>query len=447
MNTLDRAFCDYLHRVFLGDALSPSLPDLPASLVARLSPPLRTTVEAAIGYADEGGDLGKVNVFIDAHGEDVRATISEVVRTILSEATPPLDATQTRMKDGLARYEKDGAGLVAISGPELQRMEIAARPMLVDPLFPAGGKAILAGPGGIGKSLLLANLAIDVANGFPWLDVFGTTRGNVIIVDAENPPELVQRRHAKIVAGRGAQHRGVFHVFPKKKVDLLKRRHREDIIGLLVRQRAVLCIFDSFLCFGSIRNENDNTEVRGFLELVGEIPRESGAAVLVVDHAPKPSLDRMRSSAPLLPRGAGAKLDWCDIGMVFAERKHESKFLRILSFPKVRFAAQPGNLMVEMTPHLVFRACEEDTVCGAWHVRAALADHQSGLTSGRLAEELVRRTGASLRSARSAIAEAKRMNAVTERAQGRSVTYFLREGVCNTPSAHVEQYEAQTLEI
>ena len=68
----------------------------------------------------------------------------------------------------------------------------------------------------------------------------------------------------------------------------------------------------------TLRNENDNTEVRNFLELLGEIPKATGASVLVLDHSGKPSAEKVRAGITMTPRGASAKHDWADLVMVLA---------------------------------------------------------------------------------------------------------------------------------
>ncbi len=443
----EKAFRLYAGRLLLsGEAASDLVTEIPSPIIGKLSPTLRRAFDYFTADYLKHKSINSDRVLNELANGDAREIGLLFSELMQMESIPPMEAIEKRIREGIARFSADGAGLEPISGTRLTTMEIAAPPMIMDPLLPAGGKGIFAGGPGIGKTLLAEGIALDVGNALPVVDRFPTTKGPVIYFDAENPAQLVKKRVAKIAAGKGARYNNLFFVFPKRKLELAKRRHREDVINLAKRESASLLIFDSFLCFASLRNENDNTETRSFLELASEIPRESGAAILFIDHAPKPSADRLKTGAPLLPRGAGAKMDWADCVLTFAERKHESKFLRVLSFPKTRWCAQPGNLLLEMDTNLCFKAIEEDQICSVWHVRTALAGEQ-GIPTGKLVEKVIATTGASKRSALYAIGRAKADGYVTERKKGRETLNFLKEEQVQGSFAPIEHYEAQELEI
>ena len=437
---------EYAGRCLLDGNPSDLILKIPAPLISKLPQELRDAFDFfAVDYLkNQSIDGGRILRELANGGADGLSVL--FAKLVGSENIPPMAAIEERIQKGIKRYQAGGAGLEPISGTTLQAMEVTVPPMVMDPLLPAGGKGILAGGAGIGKTLLAEGLALDVGNGLNVVGRFATGTGPVIYFDAENPAQLVKARIAKIAAGKNAILHNLFFVFPKRKTDLGIRRHREDIIHLAKRQNAKLLIFDSILCYASLRNENDNTEVRAFLELAAEIPRESGAAILFIDHAPKPSAERMTSGAPLLPRGAGAKLDWCDVCMTFAERKHESKFLRVLSFPKTRWCPTPGNLLLEMDPHLIFTATEEDQVCGIWHVRTIIAE-SPGITTGKLVDALQAKTGASRRTAQYAIGRARQDGYLVEKKQGRETLNFPKGEYAQVPFAPIGPNEAQQLEL
>ncbi len=445
-STAEKHFREYAGRILLDGNPSDLITEIPSPLFSKLPQELRDVFDFfAIDYLKnktvDGGRILKE--LANGGAEGLARLFAELVAI---DNIPPIAAIEQRVKEGIERYQVGGAGIELTSATTLQDMAITAPAMVFDPLLPAGGKGIFAGGPGIGKTLLAEGIALDVSNGLDVVGRFATGRGPVIYFDAENPAQLVKARIAKIAAGKNAKLHNLFFVFPKKKIDLGVRRHREDVIHLAKRQNAKLLIFDSILCYASLRNENDNTEVRAFLELAAEIPRESGAAILLIDHAPKPSAERMASGAPLLPRGAGAKMDWADVVMTFAERKHEAKFLRVLSFPKTRWCPTPGNLLLEMSPSLVFTATEEDQVCGVWHVRNVLAD-SPGITTGKLIDALVAKTGSSKRTAQYAIGRARQEGYLAERKHGRETLNFPKGEQAQAPSAPVECYEPQELEL
>lgn len=441
----EQHFRHYAARCLIDGNPSDLVVKIPAPLLSKLPQELRDVFDFfAIDFLKNKSINGSriINEYANGSGQALLSLFTELTACDV----PSMAAIEERIRKGIAKFQAEGTGLEPISGTALQEMAITAPPMVFDPLLPAGGKGIFAGGPGIGKTLLAEGIALDVSNGLDVVGRFATGMGPVIYFDAENPAQLVKARIAKIAAGKNARLHNLYFIFPKKKIDLGVRRRREDIIELAKRQSAKLLIFDSILCYASLRNENDNTEVRAFLELAAELPRESGAAILFIDHAPKPSAERMASGAPLLPRGAGAKLDWCDVCMTFAERKHESKFLRVLSFPKTRWCPTPGNLLLEMDPSLVFTATEEDQVCGVWHVRNILAD-APGITTGKLVDALVAKTGASRRTAQYAIGRARQDGYLAEKKQGRETLNFPKGERVQAPSAPVDIYVPQELEL
>lgn len=77
-------------------------------------------------------------------------------------------------------------------------------PFCVNPFLPAGGIAVLHGPPGVGKSQLALTLAMNVAEGKPFLtDEYQTQRGNVLYVQLDVIPTIQQERAraAKLLNG------------------------------------------------------------------------------------------------------------------------------------------------------------------------------------------------------------------------------------------------------
>lgn len=62
----------------------------------------------------------------------------------------------------------------------------AYEPCLIEPgILPYGGKLLLYGLTGVGKSMLVSQLAFDVANGLPWMGVWETRQTSVVYVQCE----------------------------------------------------------------------------------------------------------------------------------------------------------------------------------------------------------------------------------------------------------------------
>src|SRR5262249_49183449 len=112
-----------------------------------------------------------------------------------------------------------------------------------------GELAILCGPSGVGKSTMVAQLAVaiaDVDSRADWCGVPPETRGHVLYVDQEQSREEAADILLRLSAGGVASH---LHVAVQQRLNLSKHLARlEAEIGCL---RPVLVVLDSMMaCFG-----------------------------------------------------------------------------------------------------------------------------------------------------------------------------------------------------
>jgi hypothetical protein len=238
-------------------------------------------------------------------------------------------------------------------------------------------------------------------------------------------------------------HGGVDFIFPQTKLDLGTDRGRDAITKKIEKCQAVLVVLDSFLCFASLRSENDNVEVRNFLEGLAPITKRTGSALLILDHAAKASPERAKAGISLTARGAGSKRDWCDVMMTFEEKKHDAKFLRVLRFDKTRFCAPIPGLTLEMDNNFVFRAIDEDSICPVFTIRQAVED-TPGIGAAKLYKTLSTMVGCSERTAMRAVADAAKAGYVLREDRGRFVNFHPAK-VTNTSVTFPDGPEAEAL--
>jgi hypothetical protein len=343
--------------------------------------------------------------------------------------TPPLSNSELRtVVDSISTREalSGRAPMRVIPATELIATETGETEMLISPFFPMGGKAILAAHGGTGKTLLAMNIAVSVANDLSLFQRWEIpTPGRVLYIDAESSRSLLKHRIEKISKGMRGSLSGIRLSFPPSKLDLGKQHIREAICKEVEANDVKLVVFDSFLCFTNMRNENDNTEVRDYLERVGEITKVTGTSVLVIDHAGKATAEKYRAGIKTQPRGASAKRDWADLVMILEERKHESKTLRTLGFDKTRFCATPPYMALEMDYNYVFTPSGEDELCPVTTIKQVVGDNP-GITTEELARRLKNTTGCSIRTAYRGLARARELNEIEERQDGRKKLNYLR---------------------
>ena len=171
--------------------------------------------------------------------------------------------------------------------PDLLAMEIPPRRMLLDPVLPEKGLAMLYAPRGMGKTYLALAMAHAVATGGGILRWRATAPHSVLYIDGEMPLSLLQERMAAIV-GAGQ---------PPETFRLLAADHHDG--GLLnlatpAGQQAIepllggvsLLVLDNISTLASAARDNDAESWSPVQEWILRLRRQ-GMSVLFVHHAGK----------------------------------------------------------------------------------------------------------------------------------------------------------------
>jgi len=323
----------------------------------------------------------------------------------------------------IARKEREkGPVIEVMSFQDLANKAAETGNMAIAPFLPAGGKGIVPGSGGVGKTLLAMNIAAQVRHELPVFGRFQASPGGVLYVDAESTEALAYHRLRRICAGLNVPPTGIDFVFPKAKLDLGTERGRDALSKKIEECRAAYLFLDSFLCFASIRSENDNVEVRNYLEGLSHITRQTGVTLLLLDHAAKASAERMKAGIAVTARGAGSKRDWCDAMMTFEEKKNETKFLRTLRFDKTRFCAPIPGITMEMDSNFVFRPVDEGAICPVFSIRQAVEDNP-GIGASKLYDLLSTTVGCSTRTAMRGVSDAVSLGHIRREEHSKFVTF------------------------
>lgn len=98
-------------------------------------------------------------------------------------------------------YER---GLKCLNGEEFLKANFPPREIILEPLLPAKGLAMIYAPRGIGKTWVALGVAHAIASGSAFLRWNATTPRRVLYIDGEMPAALLQTRYAAIVAASGA---------------------------------------------------------------------------------------------------------------------------------------------------------------------------------------------------------------------------------------------------
>jgi hypothetical protein len=204
-------------------------------------------------------------------------------------------------------------------------------PWVIEPLVARGAVTMLAGPAGVGKSLLAMAVASVVANGTDALAGMSVKAGGVVILDAENGERtLHERAHLVDLPPEGVR-LGLSDSFELR---------RQPDAGQLAQAvaGAALVVLDSLATLAPGLKENDANEAGPVLDRMRRLARESGAGVLLLHHARKDG-DTYRGGTAL-PASMDVAAIYC------RERDDPDRERRLLTWEphrggKMRLAAEP----------------------------------------------------------------------------------------------------------
>ena len=124
--------------------------------------------------------------------------------TYVAEATREYHQEKSRERSSLQlktefvpAYQK---GLVSLTGAELLEREFPPREILLSPLLPSKGLAMLFAERGVGKTWIALNIGHAIAGGGMFLRWQAPLPRRVCYVDGEMPGSALQERYASIVA-------------------------------------------------------------------------------------------------------------------------------------------------------------------------------------------------------------------------------------------------------
>lgn len=170
---------------------------------------------------------------------------------------------------------------------------------VVQPLFERGSLNSVYGPGKIGKSTMLASLAVHIAVGQDWAG-YAVTRGGVLWIDLEQGPRRLIRNFRQ-VNGWDTADMAICS-------DLATVPPLSAIRAEVMQRQPALVVIDSLSKWGLSQpnppeNENDNDGWARILKPLEALARESPAAFVMIDHDRKGEGDHGRAM-----RGASSKL-------------------------------------------------------------------------------------------------------------------------------------------
>ena len=180
-----------------------------------------------------------------------------------------------------------------------------------------------------GKSWLALDLAVAVAMGRPWLGIYDTVPGNVLIIDNELHAETSAHRLPKVVAARGMNVAAI-----GDRIGVANLRGRlEDINGLAATLLALkprgykVIILDAFYRFMPIGgDENSNATMAAIYNTIDAVADALGCCFVLIHHSSKGS--QANKSVTDVGAGAGSQSRATDTHLVL--RPHEEDGVVVL---------------------------------------------------------------------------------------------------------------------
>uniref|UniRef100_A0A6H1ZZX2 Putative ATPase domain containing protein n=1 Tax=viral metagenome TaxID=1070528 RepID=A0A6H1ZZX2_9ZZZZ len=312
-----------------------------------------------------------------------------------------------------------------ISVMELDELKFDYKQAIIsNGILPQNERLLIAGEGGVGKSMLRLELALHLAMGWDWLGFEIPRAHKVAIFQFENSENIEQRRMREMRLGMGIvtiPENQLKWVKRTRRFDLTLKRDQESLKDLAKESEADIFIYD---CLSNIHssNENDNVKMRNVLDVLTDIDAEKGTSSVLIHHFGKPQEGQ---DSRYRTRGASAIIDWAGCVIAFTRKPHETKILRKLEFIKVRDAPEIKPFLVERNGNFLCKVVEEEVMCSPRMVFDILNEMGGSVSKQRdLVDSIIERVQCSERSARTFIKSAIDMKLLNVINDGKTKSYY-----------------------
>jgi hypothetical protein len=236
---------------------------------------------------------------------------------VLTDAAEALKRVAARAKTAAPKSLRE---LVA-EHPEM-------RPAVVHGLLRQGETLNVIAPTKTGKSWLAAALALDVATGRPFLNLYPCERGDVLILDNELHGETVANRIPRVADALGIP---LAEVQDRVFVENLRGRLM-DVYGLRdyladVRPgRYAVVILDAYYRFlPREADENSNADISAMYNIIDAIADRLGCAFVLIHHSSKGS--QSGKALTDVGSGAGAQSRASDTHLILRAHEQDGVFV------------------------------------------------------------------------------------------------------------------------
>ena len=234
-----------------------------------------------------------------------------------------------------------------MTAQELNEKEFAKIPWLIEGMIYSEGFAFVYGAEGTGKSFIALSMAIAIANGENWLDVFKVpAKTPVLYLDKENPHSLMQKRIRGLSEENIPNNLYMLKYPDKFQLSDSKGNASDFAIALstLVKEKNIgLIVVDSMIDI-MVGSENSSEDTMRFIEALRFL--FPSVAKLVIHHENKPASGTFRNASQRL-RGS-SNINAQAFTMFRLEPVAKSKTEMTLHQTKARDEQKMDKFMIRM---------------------------------------------------------------------------------------------------
>lgn len=177
--------------------------------------------------------------------------------------------------------QETNVGEKIISLDELLGKNLPPIKWLIDGLIPEEAITIMPGASGSFKTWLAMSMALSIANGKNFLDIFTTRQANVLIIDEEGGERLYSERFKLLGAPNNSP------VYLMSMTNFVANKDKiNNIIKECKKKNIELIIIDSLVRVNT-GDENSSRDIAKFFSLLRLITKES-ISILIIHHNRKP---------------------------------------------------------------------------------------------------------------------------------------------------------------
>jgi putative DNA primase/helicase len=172
---------------------------------------------------------------------------------------------------------------------DLLKLEIPPREMILDPVIPEKGLAMLYSSRGIGKTHVACGISVAVTTATQFLKWQAPKARNVLHIDGELPAVELRQRFAQVMAGAHQPEPGMLRILTSDLIDLGVGNLADPKIQAELEpwlEGIELLILDNLSSLTSVIRDNDADSWNPIQEWLLRL-RRRGVSVLIVHHAGK----------------------------------------------------------------------------------------------------------------------------------------------------------------